>query len=194
MSSARSTYFDGRSRVGDRSNCYVEPQQCAVLGRETRRGAVRNRGIGDALVISKGRIAYRFNRTTQTRKATPASVWRTRCVIRRQLRALRIAPPATRVHLLWVKRRRGGCSFLTIVLYTSTLYSILVSVSPLFCLFIPFSFSLLLSHSHSVWWTSRLVCRSTAAHAKTLYPRDRLYSNQEFLMVFAKLKAFLSIV
>lgn len=117
-------------------------------------------------IISKGRIACRFNRTTQTRKATPASVWRTRCVIRRQLRALRIAPPATRVHLLWVKRRRGGCSFLSIVLYTSTLFSILASLT----IALPLHISLFLSHSHSVWWTSRLVCRSTAAHAKRCIP------------------------
>lgn len=70
-------------------------------------------------LISKGRIACRFSRATQTRKATPASVWRTRCVIRRQHRVLRTAPSVTRVHLLWVKRRRGGCSFLSAIWCTS---------------------------------------------------------------------------
>lgn len=59
-----------------------------------------------SLVLSKRRIACRFGRATQTRRATPASAWRTRCVIRRQHRALRIAPPATRVHQLWVQSQR----------------------------------------------------------------------------------------
>lgn len=136
----------------DRSSRYIT---ATCYTRENRRGTVRNRGIGDSAVwLVRVEIACRFNRATQTRKATPASVWRTRCVIRRLLRALRIAPPATRVHLLWVKRRRGGCTFLPIVfLYTIFLSSILhsrLSVSLSLCLPIPASFSHLFSFTHTL--------------------------------------------
>lgn len=139
----RSTYFDGKSRAGDRSNRYITAT-CCTRTQNTTRCCAKSRHRRYVII---SRIACRFNRTTQTRKAMPASVWRTRCVIRRQLRALRIAPLVTRVHLLWVKCRRGDCSFLQAVLYISTLFSILASILLSLCLFIPFSLSLSFSLS-----------------------------------------------
>lgn len=78
-------------------------------------------------ILSKGRIAYRFGRATQTQRATPASAWRTRCVIRRQLRALRIVPPATRVPQPWVQSRR--C---LVAVYSLDRLSLCVYCSPYF--------------------------------------------------------------
>ena len=124
---------------------------------------------GGPSLVPKGRIAYRFGRAIQTRRATPASAWRTRCVIRRQLRALRIARPATRVPQPWVQSRRclvavlllsrstssSSICFILFTPYTFTLCMILVrrislslSLSPFFSLYIYslFVFFYLLSH------------------------------------------------
>ena len=90
---------------------------------------------GGPSLVPKGRIAYRFGRAIQTRRATPASAWRTRCVIRRQLRALRIARPATRVPQPWVQSRR--CLVAVLLLSRST-----SSSSICFILFTPYTFTL----------------------------------------------------